>query len=358
MLPTMPKFAAPATFPMQFPTRFSQFPPSQPSMAVVSAKATALSNELKPLPNGDLVNGTSSKLQNGQPLINGNENDGNLSNVDGEQLVSAAAEPNESNLANMEDNDDDEPYMYDDEQLEEQINEYVTYQEEKEQFEKQQLQWQLVQQQQQLYQQQQILQQLQMQQRAVTTPNGFANRQPPPSLPLPQSPVRSKAFDTPPKKYLEYSSSCIYSPTKKNQNLVNNYLHQFGTANNNLPTSKNDYLAQLVLRKDDFDAEQQQAEAQAAKPKRGRPPKTVADEVAERSGKAKSIVEKSYLQESACDRACLMKNIKTFKRFRDFVEVQNKDDASKVRLIFCWCIAHQVSNDSHVSSSSKKRLSN
>src|SRR5699024_7634979 len=129
------------------------------------------------------------------------------------------------------------------------------------------------------------------------------------------------------KKYLEYSPSCIYSPTKNNQNLVNTYLHQFATNNhtNAYPAAKNDHLAQLVLRKDEFDKEIEAAEAEAVQPtrKRGRPPKTATQDALERTGKAKSIVEKSYLQESACDRGCLMKNIKTFKRFREFVESQN-----------------------------------
>ncbi|KAI2809428.1 PWWP domain [Blomia tropicalis] len=128
-------------------------------------------------------------------------------------------------------------------------------------------------------------------------------------------------------KYLEYSSSMIYSPTIKNRTLVNAYLHEM--SNNSFPPSKNDYLAHLILRKDEPEPE---PEILSPTRKRGRPPKgSTGDELLDRSGKARSIVEKSYLQESACDRACLMKNIKTFKKFRDFVETQNKEEINKCK---------------------------
>lgn len=312
------------------PQQSAHLPPSLPFQPQTS-------NFSKSLTKGEeIANGhaTSSKLVNG--AINGSKE-----SVDEE---STSKEVNSNNLP--EDDDDDEPYLYDDDQLEEQINEYVTYQEEKEQFEKvQKEQWYK---QQQFFQQQQHMfrqMQFQQQQQQVALQNGIANRLssskmlPPPP---PPSPGKSKFLLGPaPKTYLEYSSSCIYAPTKTNQNLVNHYLHQYSTNSAAIPPSRSDYLAKLVLRKDEFEQmDQAQCELEQSQPtrKRGRPPKSATEDVFERSGKAKSIVEKSYLQESSCDRTCLMKNVKTFKRFRDFVENQKKDDISKVSttmILFC-----------------------
>ena len=66
--------------------------------------------------------------------------------------------------------------------------------------------------------------------------------------------------------------------------------------------------------------------------KRGRPPKGSEQSGFEHMAKAKCLLEKSYLQDSACDRACLMNNVKAFKKFREYLENQSKVEISKVGL--------------------------
>lgn len=153
------------------------------------------------------------------------------------------------------------------------------------------------------------------------------------------------APSTPVKSYIDFSGAS-YVPNKKNQNLVNNYLHYMDT--NAVPAHRRDHLAHFYLDKDAFEASKvDQAEPEpveeeadpapvAAVRKRGRPPKNPGDhgqssDNLEKSIKAKSILEKSYLQDTSCNRECLTKTIKTFKRFRDFVEGNSKTERSKVR---------------------------
>ncbi len=315
------------------PHQSVQMPPPPPPLKF-EPQTSSFSKSIEVVTNGgSTTEVTKTKLLNG--TVNGCRE-----NMDDESTSKTA------NNFPDDDDDDEEPYLYDDDQLEDQINEYVTYQEEKEQFEKvqkEQLHWahqqQFIQQQQQMFRQMQWQQHQQQLQAQGALQNGTANgligsKMPPPPQP-PPSPGKSKfPLGPAPKTYVEFSSSSIYVPTKANQNLVNHYLHQYSTNSASIPPSRSDYLAKLMLRKDEFEQmDQAQAELEQNQPtrKRGRPPKTATeDDVFERSGKAKSVVEKSYLQESSCDRACLMKNVKSFKRFRDFVESQKKDDIIKV----------------------------
>lgn len=316
------------------PHQSVQMPPPPPPLKF-EPQTSSFSKSIEVVTNGSsTIEVTKTKLLNG--TVNGCRE-----NMDEESTSKTA------NNFPDDDDDDEEPYLYDDDQLEDQINEYVTYQEEKEQFEKvqkEQLHWahqqQFIQQQQQMFRQMQWQQHQQQLQAQGALQNGTANgligsKMPPPPQP-PPSPGKSKfPLGPAPKTYVEFSSSSIYVPTKANQNLVNHYLHQYSTNSASIPPSRSDYLAKLMLRKDEFEQmDQAQAELEQNQPtrKRGRPPKTATeDDVFERSGKAKSVVEKSYLQESSCDRACLMKNVKSFKRFRDFVESQKKDDIIKMK---------------------------
>ncbi|XP_017491705.1 PREDICTED: uncharacterized protein LOC108379861 [Rhagoletis zephyria] len=316
------------------PHQSVQMPPPPPPLKF-EPQTSSFSKSIEVVTNGgSTTEVTKTKLLNG--TVNGCRE-----NMDEESTSKTA------NNFPDDDDDDEEPYLYDDDQLEDQINEYVTYQEEKEQFEKvqkEQLHWahqqQFIQQQQQMFRQMQWQQHQQQLQAQGALQNGTANgligsKMPPPPQP-PPSPGKSKfPLGPAPKTYVEFSSSSIYVPTKANQNLVNHYLHQYSTNSASIPPSRSDYLAKLMLRKDEFEQmDQAQAELEQNQPtrKRGRPPKTATeDDVFERSGKAKSVVEKSYLQESSCDRACLMKNVKSFKRFRDFVESQKKEDIIKMK---------------------------
>lgn len=280
------------------------------------------SSVLKPLMNGDEQTIENDVKDSTECVVNNCILDTNVQN----EIVDEKVEPTKIDRVDDDydddDNDnDDDPYQYNDEQLEEEINEYITYQSEKEMYEQQ---WQLLQQQQQQHLLQQQFAQIPVANNYPVLSNGFVR--PSHFTPITE-PAQIKKLTDPPKKYLEYSSSMIYSPTIKNRTLVNAYLHEM--SNNSFPPSKNDYLAHLILRKDEPEPE---PEILSPTRKRGRPPKgSTGDELLDRSGKARSIVEKSYLQESACDRACLMKNIKTFKKFRDFVETQNKEEINKCK---------------------------
>lgn len=225
-----------------------------------------------------------------------------------------------------DDEDDEEPYQYDDEQLQKEISDYLEYEQEQENLIKQQqLQQKLLLHQ--LQQQQQLLQQ-QQQQPKQTLSNGFSHPEPKPK-------VNGYIESAPIKNYIEFSSNSVYSPTRKNQKLLNMYLHHAN--NNTLPNQRNDFLAQYILHKDEFEADT--TERPPSPKRRGRPPKgfeKTGDSLQERSGKAKCLLEKTYLQESSCNRTCLTNNMKAFKRFRDYVEAQHRNEIAKVRIVhFC-----------------------
>lgn len=211
------------------------------------------------------------------------------------------------NSSDGTENLDNEPYQYNDEQLQEEINYYLEYTNEQEK----------------------LAQQLPLQNIRQSLPNGITNSHQP--LPKPIHKTNGFFDAIPIKNYIEFSSNSVYSPTKKNQKLVNSYLHHIN--HSTLHNQKNDFLAQLVLRKDELETEQ--VDISSSPKKRGRPPKgseKSGDSFLEKTVKAKSILEKSYLQDSACNRSCLTNNMKSFKKFRDFVEFQSKTEMSKVIL--------------------------
>lgn len=239
---------------------------------------------------------------------------------------------NNSAAIDDDDDDDEEPYLYDDEQLEEHINYYLAYEKEKARQDHQQRL--------NLYHQQQQQQQQQILSDHYHQVNHF-----PPRMIMPNNLLvdRSKfeesfshktngfvnesPFSEPSKKYIDYSQAQIYVPTKKNQNLVNSYLYHVETNNQKIPHYRGDYLAQYILQKDEFEPE----EMQISPRKRGRPSKNVEHSSFEHSQKARCLLEKSYLQDSACNRACLTNNVKAFKKFREFLETQNKNEISKLK---------------------------
>lgn len=234
---------------------------------------------------------------------------------------------NNSASFDVDDDDDEEPYLYDDEQLEDHINYYLEYEKAKKEHQQQlnifhQQQQLLSDQYHQHYQMNHLPPKVMMPNNLMVDrsklggnflhkTNGFVNESP---------------FSEPPKKYIDFSPAQIYAPTKKNQNLVNSYLYHVETNNQQIPHYRSDYLAQYILQKDEFEPE----EIQISPRKRGRPSKNVEHSSFEHSQKARCLLEKSYLQDSACNRACLTNNVKAFKKFREFLETQNRNEISKV----------------------------
>ncbi|KPM05656.1 hypothetical protein QR98_0041220 [Sarcoptes scabiei] len=125
-------------------------------------------------------------------------------------------------------------------------------------------------------------------------------------------------------KYLNFDHhTSLYVPTKKNQKLLNTYLHYMNAGN--VSNDSIDHLASFILKKDEIDMKDEQFNIVK---KRGRPSKN-----AETSNvdKARCLLEKNYLQEFACNRACLTNNIKAFRKFRDFIESGCKTDVTKLK---------------------------
>ncbi|KAH9421357.1 PWWP domain [Dermatophagoides pteronyssinus] len=236
----------------------------------------------------------------------------------------------QNNSTVMDDDDDEEPYLYDDEQLEDHINYYLEYEKAKKD-EQQRLNLSHHHHQQQIlsdqYHQYYPINHLQprmmMPNNLMVDRSKFAENFPHKTNGF----VNESPFSEPPKKYIDYSPAQIYVPTKKNQNLVNSYLFHVETNNQKIPHYRGDYLAQYILQKDEFEPE----DIQISPRKRGRPSKNVEPSSFEHSQKARCLLEKSYLQDSACNRACLTNSVKAFKKFREFLEAQSKNEISKLK---------------------------
>lgn len=125
------------------------------------------------------------------------------------------------------------------------------------------------------------------------------------------------------KSYIEYDSSKVYVPTKKNQQLVNAYLHH--SEHNSLPGARSDYLAQMFINNT---ATINREPTPPPVRKRGRPSKH--DETIDDVNRAKGILEKNFLRDTNCGKDCFIMNLKAFKKFREHVEQQSKLDKEKV----------------------------
>lgn len=129
--------------------------------------------------------------------------------------------------------------------------------------------------------------------------------------------------NVPIKSYIEYDSSKVYVPTKKNQLLVNAYLHH--SEHNSLPGAQGDYLAQMFINNTaTIDREPSPPPVR----RRGRPAKH--DESSDEVNRAKGILEKNFLRDTNCGKDCFLMNLKAFKKFREYLEQQSKLEKEKV----------------------------
>ena len=212
--------------------------------------------------------------------------------------------------------DDDEDYPFDDEQLEEEIAAYDEFRD----HQKRQMQMLRLQQAQQ--QHQQAFYRQPFHQNGIQTPRTSSH-----NLQM------SKKFDSTfipevGENYFDFAPDSVYMPNSRSKRMMNYYVHE-ARVNPENGVSKGDALASFWLRKnsmpDDILDEYDNSETPK---KKGRPPKSGTD--ADEMAKAKIILEKCYLQETACNRECLQKNAKAFKKFRLYTAMQNKEENEKV----------------------------